>query len=221
MTAPKPARRRPALPARRVLTALTAAALLVVSGFAGPAVAEPPAPPDAETALAHLAELTVADPMPEDGYSRDEFPTWSEQGDSCDTREMVLQRDGTDVQVGSDCYPTSGSWFSVYDETTTSEPSEATVDHMVPLKNAWISGAQDWTIDERETFANDLEHAQLIIASQSSNSSKGDSDPSEWKPENTDYWCVYSRSWVDVKYVYDLTVTDAEKGALEEMLATC
>lgn len=221
MYAPEPVRTAQPSPLRRVLAALFAALLVTVAAPAGTAAAEPPEPPDAATSQAHLAELTVADPMPDDGYSRDEFPTWSDQGEGCSTRETVLKRDGQDVQVDEDCYPTSGSWFSVYDEVTTSDPSEATIDHMVPLKNAWISGAQEWTLDEREAFANDLEHTQLIIASQSSNSAKSDQDPSEWKPENTEYWCTYARAWIDVKYVYQLTITDAEKSALGEMLGTC
>ncbi|WP_026875319.1 hypothetical protein [Jiangella gansuensis] len=52
-------------------------------------------------------------------------------------------------------------------------------------------------------------------------SSKGDSDPSEWRPENQNWWCYHARHCTDVKSDWDLTVTSAEKTALEEMLATC
>lgn len=55
----------------------------------------------------------------------------------------------------------------------------------------------------------------------SSNSCKGDSDPSEWKPANTNWWCYYARHWTDVKYDWDLTITAAEKNALQDMLGTC
>jgi len=32
---------------------------------------------------------------------------------------------------------------------------------MVPLKEAWISGARDWTAARREQFANDITRPQL------------------------------------------------------------
>lgn len=117
---------------RRALTTITTTTVLTV-GLAGIADAEPPNIPDPETARALLAELTVAP----DGYDRDKFPHWSEQGDSCNTREAVLKRDGTDVHTGTDCYPTSGSWLSPYDDATWSEPSDVDIDHVVPLAEAW------------------------------------------------------------------------------------
>jgi hypothetical protein len=46
---------------------------------------------------------------------------------------------------------------------------------------------------QSQTFANDLTHAQLIAASHSSNASKGDRDLAEWKPPNTNTWCIYAR----------------------------
>lgn len=33
---------------------------------------------------------------------------------------------------------------------------------MVPLSNAWRSGARNWTTDRRRIFANDLQRPQLI-----------------------------------------------------------
>ncbi|MGH3736570.1 MAG: HNH endonuclease family protein [Micromonosporaceae bacterium] len=156
-----------------------------------------------------------------DGYSRDRFPTWADKGDNCNAREFVLKRDGTDVEVGNDCYPTSGRWFSVYDEVWVDQPREASIDHMVPLANAWRSGASEWTDDEREVFANDTERGQLIAVTVSSNSAKGDQDPAEWRPGNTEVWCDYVRWWIDVKYDYQLTVTDTEHTALSEMLQSC
>lgn len=208
---------RLALPAAIALAATSAAVL----GSGSPAAAYPPEPPDAATSLEHLHAITEADEGSMDGYDRDLFPHWSTVEGSCNTREEALKRDGTDVTTADDCYPTSGSWYSVYDQVWISEPSDVSVDHMIPLAEAWRSGASEWTTDEREAFANDLEHAQLIAVSISSNSSKGDSDPAEWKPDNTGMWCYYVRYWIDVKYVYGLTADAAEKAALEDMLGTC
>ncbi|MGH3715171.1 MAG: HNH endonuclease family protein [Micromonosporaceae bacterium] len=206
---------------RRTLFLFVLIAILVPLGLAGPALAYPPEPPPVTESEQQLAGLTVAPPGPMDGYSRDRFPTWADKGDNCNAREFALKREGTDVEVGNDCYPTSGRWFSVYDEVWVDQPREASIDHMVPLANAWRSGASEWTDDEREVFANDTERGQLIAVTASSNSSKGDQDPSEWRPTNAEVWCDYSRWWIDVKYDYQLTITDPEKSALGEMLQSC
>ena len=208
---------RVAIPA----TAVLAASFVIAVGADAPADAYPPDPPDPATSLEHLGAIPEADEGSMDGYDRDLFPHWITVEGSCDTRETVLQRDGTGVTTGSDCYPTAGDWYSVYDQVWLSDPSDVSIDHIVALAEAWRSGASGWTTDQRQAFANDLEHAQLIAVSISSNSSKGDNDPSEWRPPSTGVWCVYAREWIDVKYVYGMTADAAEKDALEEMLGTC
>jgi hypothetical protein len=180
-----------------------------------------PSPPPASEARDQLDELSVADPASMRGYSRDHFPHWSDQGDGCTTREVVLRRDGSGVKVGDDCYPTAGRWYSVYDQRWIDAPSDVDVDHMVPLANAWRSGANRWNDDKREAFANDLERGQLIAVSAASNRAKGDQDPSQWRPSNQDVWCKYARWWIDVKHHHRLTVTRSERSALTEMLDTC
>ncbi|WP_019818758.1 HNH endonuclease family protein [Saccharomonospora saliphila] len=197
------------------------AAVLVAGPLVQPASAYPPAPPGEAVSRDHLARLTVAPDGSMDGYDRDLFPHWGARDGTCDTRDVVLRRDGVDVTVDEECEPTGGRWYSVYDGQWVSDDSQVHIDHVVPLAEAWRTGARDWTGTRRETFANDLDTQQLIAVSGSSNLSKGDAEPEEWQPGNTGYHCMYARSWINVKYVYDLTVTAAETGALEDMLATC
>jgi hypothetical protein len=52
--------------------------------------------------------------------------------------EYVLKRDATSITVDSACVATSGSWKSPYDGATWTAASDLDIDHMVPLKNAWI-----------------------------------------------------------------------------------
>jgi uncharacterized protein DUF1524 len=188
------------------------------SGSAG---AVPPGVPDAATAQSELGQLTVAADGSMDGYSRDEFPHWHKVEGTCDTRETVLQRDGDGVDVGSDCYPTSGTWTSPYDGETWSKPSDVDIDHMVPLADAWRTGASEWTIDQREAFANDLDNPQLWAVTDNVNQSKSDQTPETWKPPLESDWCQYASAYTHVKFVYKLTVTDAEKTELTSMLGTC
>jgi hypothetical protein len=133
----------------------------------------------------------------------------------------VLKRDGTNVSVGSDCYPTSGSWRSPYDGATWTSPSDVDIDHMVPLAEAWASGAWAWTTTRRQAFANELSIAQLWAVTDNVNQAKSDHDPAEWKPSLTSFWCMYARSWIHVKYTYSLSADSAEKSALSSMLNTC
>ncbi|KAL4961032.1 HNH endonuclease family protein [Aspergillus stella-maris] len=192
--------------------------LLAVS--ASLVTATPPGIPSTSTAETQLAALTVAAAGASSDYDRDLFPHWISQGNSCNTRDRVLIRDGTDVTTGSGCSIT-GSWLSPYDGETWTATSDVDIDHVVPLSNAWNSGASEWTTDEREAFANDLDIPQLLAVTDNVNSQKSDSGPEEWLPPLTSYHCTYGKMWTTVKYTYGLTVTSAEKAALEDLLATC
>ncbi|KAG6843915.1 hypothetical protein H0H93_016821, partial [Arthromyces matolae] len=118
--------------------------------------------------------VTVATPSNSPAYARDLFPTWDIISGTCDTRETVLKRDGTNVVVDSSCKATSGNWVSPYDGVATTLASDLDIDHLVPLKEAWISGARDWTTAQREAFANDLTRPQLVAVTDNLNESKGD-----------------------------------------------
>jgi hypothetical protein len=175
-------------------------------------------PADAKAKLAKLKVVTKTGSMR--GYSREKFPHWNSAGSNCDVRDTVLKRDGSKVKV-SGCNVVAGTWVSVYDGDRITDPSKVDIDHVVPLANAWRSGANTWTTDQREKFANDLDEPQLVAVSAASNRSKGDQDPSTWKPEQTDSWCQYAQDWIVVKSQWKLTVTSKEKAALTDMLRTC
>jgi hypothetical protein len=210
------------MPTGRVILRLLLAALLALAASAcdGTIVASRPALPELRISYQQLAGLTIATPRPMTSYSRARFPHWAEQA-GCSTRELVLERDGQDVLVGPDCAVTSGRWFSPYDEVTVTEPAAVDVDHVVPLANAWRSGADRWPATKREAFANDLNHLELLAVSRASNRAKGDQAPDQWRPPNRSFWCVYARAWIDIKSVWTLTATRTERRTLEQMLSTC
>ncbi|MEU8237357.1 HNH endonuclease family protein [Actinoplanes missouriensis] len=179
-----------------------------------------PAPTEATDSRAQLDDLTVAAAGSMKNYSREKFPHWRDTGSNCDVRDSVLERDGEKVKR-SGCNVVAGTWRSLYDGEVLNSPTKVDIDHMVPLANAWRSGAAKWDNDKRGDFANDLERPQLIAVSASSNRSKGDQDPSTWKPSDRDSWCTYAKDWVTVKSYWKLTVTEKEKVALDDMLETC
>ncbi|MFI0779624.1 HNH endonuclease family protein [Streptomyces sp. NPDC021212] len=216
------------MPERRRVYARRAALLGGFAGLLGTLVlsgpsaqAAPPTPPSAATARTQLAALTVKAEGSSDGYSRDKFPHWITQSGSCNTREEVLKRDGTNVRTDSSCAATSGTWKSAYDGETWTAASDVDIDHVIPLAEAWKSGASSWTTAQRQALANDLTHSQLIAVTDNVNQAKGDKDPAKWLPPLSSYHCVYARMWVSVKSAYKLTVDSAEKSALSGILNGC
>ncbi|MYV57737.1 HNH endonuclease family protein [Streptomyces sp. SID3212] len=201
-----------------VSAALAAAATLLTAPTAQAAL---PTPVTAATARTYLTQLTVKAEGSSSGYSRDLFPHWITQSGACNTREVVLKRDGTNVVQDSSCAATSGRWFSVYDGATWSAAADVDIDHMVPLAEAWRSGASSWTTSQRQSFANDLTRPQLIAVTDNVNQAKGDQDPATWLPSVTSYRCTYVRAWVQVKYYWKLSVDSAEKSALQSILNGC
>ncbi len=184
----------------------------------GTPAAPPISPADARN---QLSALRVAVRGTLDGYSREKFPHWDTVNGACDVREEVLKRDGKGVNVGKDCAPKSGTWTSVYDGKTWSKASDVDIDHMVPLGQAWISGAKSWTQQRREQFANDLVRPQLKAVTDNLNEQKSDKAPDQWKPPLVSYWCTYAADWIVVKRNYDLTITVPERTALATMLDHC
>ncbi len=195
--------------------------LALAVALPGSASATPPGIPSEATARSELAALTVKADGSTTGYSRDKFPHWHTVSGTCDTRETVLKRDGTSVVTNSSCSATSGSWYSPYDGATWTASGDVDIDHVVPLADAWRTGASGWTTARRESFANDLSNPQLIAVTDNVNQSKGDQTPATWKPPRTAYWCTYAKMWVHVKYRYTLTVNSSEKSALTTMLDRC
>ncbi|HJQ46674.1 MAG TPA: HNH endonuclease family protein [Amycolatopsis sp.] len=182
-----------------------------------------PATPSASAASARseLADLVVKPRTGMGGYSREKFPHWATVSGECDTRETVLKRDGQDVVTDAQCRPTSGTWRSPYDGGTWTKASEVDIDHTVPLGQAWESGAASWTTEGRKAFANDLTRPQLRAVTDNVNQAKSDKAPDEWRPPLQSDWCIYATDWITVKHYYQLTVTDAEKAALTDMLTRC
>ncbi|MFF4990169.1 HNH endonuclease family protein [Streptosporangium saharense] len=205
---------------RRVVTAALAALFLTLL-TTGTAWATPPGIPSPSTAAARLGTLTVASESHQSTYDRALFPHWITISGTCNTRETVLKRDGSGVVVNSSCAPTSGSWYSPYDGATWTASGDVDIDHMVPLAEAWRSGAWAWSTAQRQAFANDLNGPQLWAVTDNVNQQKSDQDPSTWQPSLPAFRCAYASAWIQVKWTYGLSLQSSEKTALQDMLASC
>ncbi len=201
---------------RRFLTALT----LVLAGLVGL-----PSTAYAETYSAPLmtaiGDLPVASEV-RTGYSRDLFPHWVDaDGDGCHTRNEVLIAEADDpVTISGTCTIAKGRWFSYYDRLSWTDPADVDIDHMVPLAEAWDSGARSWTTSTRQAFANDLgDYRTLVGVTDDVNQAKGDQDPSSWLPQYDR--CRYVREWVAVKLRWRLSIDSAERSALNSVASGC
>jgi hypothetical protein len=174
----------------------------------------------ASDAAGQLDRLRVAKAGSMRGYTRAKFGEWRDTGENCNVRDSVLRRDGRKVKT-SGCNVVAGTWISTYDGRVLDSPTEVDIDHVVPLANAWRSGASAWTGEKREDFANDLDRPQLVAVSRTANRAKGDQDPSSWKPSSRAGWCGYAADWIEIKTYWKLTVTGTEKAALADMLEEC
>jgi hypothetical protein len=180
---------------------------------------------DGKSVQAILDTLTVAPAVSKNAagqtYVREYFKHWVSENDTgCDTRVAVLLRDSKTKPVLDGCKVVSGDWVSAYDDKEYKKPGGMDIDHMVPLSEAWQSGALDWDAATRQSYANDLGYDfGLVPVSAHSNRSKSDQDPTTWKPD-TDA-CVYVGHWTMVKYRWNLTIDQAEKDAIGQVLAFC
>ncbi len=159
------------------------------------------------------------------GYKRTAFTLWTDADhDGCDTRKEVLITESiTKPTLGKNCRIISGKWQSWYDGRTWSNPADLDIDHVVPLKEAWDSGARVWTKTNRTRYANDLDFSwSLDAVTDNVNSSKGDRDPADWLPPLASARCSYAVHWVAVKYRWRLSVDSREQKKLLTILSgTC
>ena len=159
-------------------------------------------------------------------YDRALFRHWTDlDGDGCDTRAEVLMMETlkrVTYTRPSGCTVDTGKWFSVYDNVSITDAGTLDIDHFVPLKEAWESGASHWTASQREAYANDLGFGPSLIAvTASTNRSKSDRDPASWMPPSNGFHCTYAKDWIRVKYRWHLSVDSTEKSALINELGTC
>ncbi|MFE9381241.1 HNH endonuclease family protein [Streptomyces sp. NPDC006855] len=176
--------------------------------------------------------LTLADaikkiPVAEEkrvGYERDSFKHWvDEDSDGCPTRQEVLIAEAvTTPEQGARCTLSGGSWLSYYDEAEVTDAKRLDIDHMVPLAEAWDSGAYDWTPERREAYANDLSAARSLVAvTAKTNRSKADRDPAAWMPPAASATCTYLVDWTATKLRWNLSADQAEQTALLELAEPC
>lgn len=216
---------------RHVVTALLLLALIAI-----PATQiELPAAPATNTTTSQakngqkivdiLASLSVKGRAPKTGYARTQFGSGWATVYGCDTRNRILARDLTNVAVNEKCQVTSGILNDPYTGVVIEfvrgpdTSDKVQIDHVVALSNAWQTGAQQLTLEQREALANDP--LNLLAVDGKANQNKSDGDAATWLPPHKAFRCQYVERQVKVKQKYHLWVTAPEKAAIERIITAC
>lgn len=188
-----------------------------------------PAPAQAATFSGTLAQAVAAVPTAAEantGYDRTLFKHWVDANGDCQNAraEVLISEAEPDTPItyttSGKCTVSTGRWFSYYDRVSWTLASDVDIDHMVPLAEAWGSGASGWTAARREAYANDLgDYRTLVGVTDNVNQSKSDQDPATWLP--TYDKCRYVAEWVAVKIRWGLTADSAEKSVLNSYASSC
>ena len=167
------------------------------------------------TLLTQLGSLRIEPEYEATPYDRSEFPHWDdEDGDGMNTRLEILSLE----KVGN------VGWYSRWDgewyagEGGLSAP-RFDIDHIVSLKEAWRSGADEWSTSDKDTFADDMLNLTAVTAS--SNRSKGAKDASEWLPSEASGKCYLLIRVIQVKTKWSLSIDQDEYTALKELTESC
>jgi len=180
------------------------------------------------SALTLLATLPVRAEDNSPKYRRDEFgAAWADvDKNGCDTRNDILRRDlrSTTIRKADDCTVLTGELTDPYTTriirfNRERNASAVQIDHVVPLADAWRTGALDWTDAQRKAFANDPEN--LLAVDGPTNQEKSDQDASEWLPPSPGEQCPYVARQVGLKARYHLWVVQAEADAMRTILGKC
>ena len=117
----------------------------------------------------------------------------------------------------------SGRWRCRFTRDFIFDAGDLDIDHIVPLKEAWVSGASAWDDDRRARYSNGQgvrsnRRSWLLPVTASHNRAKGARRPDEWMPPLERHHLNYAALWIATKRQWSLGVTAAERAALRVAL---
>jgi len=165
-------------------------------------------------------------PEPSEPYSRkNHFGSWVKDrrdGRCLNIRARVLERESTEpvqFKETSPCTIESGKWYDPYLNQWVYRASSLQVDHMVPLKHAYTTGAFNWSRQKKCLYANFMgQDTHLIPVSGIENGRKGDRSPDRYMPINQQYWCTYLKNWLQIKLVWNLFIQPEEAMGIQDAM---
>jgi hypothetical protein len=188
-------------------------------------VVEPPLLGKTATQVLALLKVRREDSAAAYQRTQDFGEAWMDvAGNGCDTRDDILQRDLKDIVLNG-CKVMSGAFVDPYTGQTLSftrgndTSPLVQIDHIVALLDAWTTGAQELTEEQRQRLANDP--TNLLAVSERANQDKSADDAAQWLPPLAGIHCEYAARQISVKFAYGLWVTQSEHDALAKALRSC
>lgn len=167
--------------------------------------------------------LKISDSASQTPYNRKHWKHWIDKHLDCqdERAEVLIEQSLTPVKFATNkkCRVVSGKWIGLYTKNTYTKASDLDIDHVVPLKEAHLSGGDSWSKVKKMIFANDRDN--LIAVDKRQNRQKGFKDPSKWLPLNTDGHCRYIRKWTFLKLKYNLTLDNKEIEVVRNLFKKC
>ncbi len=162
-----------------------------------------------------------------ENYNRvGQFGRWinDPKDEAClNTRAKVLLRDSSKNVIFKEnnrCVVSAGAWKDPYTAKVFNLANDIQIDHLVPLKNAYMSGAHKWSFKARCLYANYLGYDfHLLSVLGVENMKKSDKAPDKYMPPQTSYACTYIRNWLAVKMLWGLSMTVNEATAIRNMIS--
>jgi hypothetical protein len=176
-------------------------------------------------AIDALKTLAIKGRAPKTDYTREQFGAGWTTTQGCDTRNIILNRDLTDVTVDESCNITKGTLNDPYTGKVinftrgAASSADVQIDHVVALSDAWQKGAQLLPKEKRIELANDP--LELLAVDGAANQQKSDGDAATWLPPNKAFRCQYVSRQIAVKQKYGFWVTQAEYDAMNSILKSC
>lgn len=216
----QPAPANPAPPAQPIVPAPIVPAPAPPGSNTNNTIADP-------TMIAELFKtLRIAPEVESVGFAKDIFGEgWADTNENkCNTRNDIFSRDMTNVVRAEDCQVTSGTLTDPYtgvEFNYVADPQtddDVQIDHVVSLRNAWVTGGQELPTDLKTTFKNDP--LNLVTVLGTSKELKADRNAAQFLP-TTPFACEYIGRQIAVKARYGLWVTTEEHTAMKNALTAC
>lgn len=154
-------------------------------------------------------------------YHRQEhFGSWSHPAEDCRTTREYLLHTSTESPLkyrpNKTCKISTGLWRTPYKKNSLYQKARNVhIDHLVPLKEAFISGAHQWSQPMRCHYNNFIHYPyHLVVVGAQENLKKKDHDLSQYLPPNKSFKCEYIKHWLTVKAIWNLKIDLKEYNAL-------
>lgn len=152
------------------------------------------------------------------------YGPWANERDdgTCyNTRAKVLiNQSEVPVQFSRNgCTVVRGKWQDPYTDRQLTDAMDVQIDHVVPLKNSYISGGWKWDAAKRCLYANFLHNDfHLLAVNGNENMQKGDRTPAAYMPPNKAFACEYLANWLKIKLIWNLAMTPTESNAITALV---